>query len=114
LVTARERHARDEHALQLWNSAAFVNQHRLREARLVARVRHVFEPAERIRVRERAMLAPVLDAVRSLRVMHAARVAEIGAGENAPFAVELQTESISTAFAKHFEVAIGGIEAPDG
>ena len=93
-----QRHAGDDVPLIIGQSATFVNDSRLREAWLVTLVRHVLIKPKRIRIDQRPVLAPVLDETAALRIMHAARVAVVGAGEGAAVAVEIEAIRIAAAF----------------
>ena len=111
---ARERHADDDVALVLRNRAALVVEHRLREARLVALVRHVLEPPEAIRAHRGAVLGPAFDVERTLRVVQAARLAVVRTGEDAALRIELDGEGVAAALGEDLEVAAHGMVTPDG
>ncbi len=98
--------------IPLRQRAPFVDDERLGKAVGVALVPHVLEEAERIRVRQRAMFAPVLHAVRALRIEHAPRVAVVGAGEHAPFVIHLQREGVAAPLGKDLEHLRGGVIPP--
>ena len=93
--------------------SAFVDGESLREAAGLAFALHVFEPTERVRIGERAVLAPALDPIAALLVVHAARRAVVRAGEDAAFAVDLEAVSVAAAFGMDFEDLANRMEAPD-
>lgn len=79
----------------------FVDDERLREANLVSLMPHMFEVTKGVRIRERAVLAPILFAVRTLWIVHAAaRAAAVGAGEDAAGLVDIDAKRIAAPSAK--------------
>ena len=108
----RERHRGDEAAFERRDRAALVDRHALREAPRVALVRHVLEKAERVRIHQRPVLAPVFHERAALRIMQPART-PVRAGENAALAIELQTVSIPAALGENLERTRDGMVAPD-
>ena len=92
--------------------AAFINGEGLREALVVALVAHVLEPAEGIRIGERAVFAPAFDAVAALLVVHAAS-GSVRAGKEAAFAVEVEAEGVSAALGVDFKSLLLRMVAPD-
>ena len=70
--------------------------------------------AEGVGVDEWAVLAPVFGESAALRIMHTARVAVIGAGEQPALAVEIDAERVPAAFAEHLEFLGARMISPHG
>ena len=70
--------------------------------------------AEGVGVDEWAVLAPVLGEAAALRIMHAACVTVIGAGEQPALAVEIDAERVPAAFAEHLEFLGARMISPHG
>ena len=77
-------------------------------------VRHVVEVAERVRVRQRPVLAPAFDVVPALHVVDAAEVAPVGAGIDAAGVVELDAEGVAATLGEELEDVALGVVSPDG
>ena len=103
LNAVHQCHAGDDVAFVTGQFAALVDDGRLREARLVALMRHVLIETKRMRIYQRPMFGPALDVATALYVMHPARVAIIRAAKCAALAVEIHAKRIATALGKYFE-----------
>ena len=107
-------HAGDDIAFVSGEGTAFVDDRRLRESRFISFVCHMLVVAEGVGVDEWAVLAPVLGEAAALRIMHAACVTVIGAGEQPALAVEIDAERVPAAFAEHLEFLRARMISPHG
>ena len=73
----------------------------------------VFEEAERIRIRQRAMLSETFAIVSALNVVEASRIAAIVPGKDATFFIDFATESVAATFRKDLIDVLLGMVAPD-
>src|SRR5437867_2091994 len=92
--------------------AAFIDDKVVREA-LHLRMRHRLEVAEGVGIRKRAVLVESLPQIRALLVMEAAGVPAVVPGEDAPFRVHLDAESVAAALGENLEASRFGLIAPD-
>ena len=74
---------------------------------------HVFEEAERIRIRQGPVLLEPLAIIAPLHVMETARVAPVVSRENASVVVDLDAECIPAPFGENFVAPGGGMITPD-
>src|SRR6476620_21074 len=89
-----------------------MDDERMAEAlRLV--VGHRFEKAERVWVREDAVLLETLAIVAALHVVKAARIAAVVPREDAAQVIDLDAKRVAAAFGEHFESLLFRMIAPD-
>src|SRR5690606_30766172 len=93
--------------------AAFIDDEAMSEARDGRLVRHLGEVAERVRIRERAVLRESFLKVAALRIVEPARVAAVVAREDAAFRVDLDPERVAATFGEDLVAPRLGVIAPD-
>ena len=98
--------------IRLGQGVAVVDHERVREPRHVV-VRHRLEVAERVRIRQLAVLAEALLQVAALHVVKAAGVAAVVAAEDAALGVDLDAERVAAPFGEDLVLLLLGVIPPD-
>src|SRR5262249_43242980 len=100
-------------AAQRRHQVVVVDDELMHESIGVALVRHVFKVAQRVRIRERAVLAPALDVIAALDVVQAAILAPVRAGVDAADVVDGDAEGVAATLGEQLEDVILRVIAPD-